>query len=48
MPAASQVLEKEYNYADTLWCTYIVSVVAASIAELSKLHEIVSMSDDSK
>ncbi|GLV46763.1 Uncoupling protein 4A [Carabus blaptoides fortunei] len=35
MPAASQVLEKEYNYADTLWCTYIVSVVAASIAELT-------------
>lgn len=30
-----RVIEKEYNYADTLWCTYIVSVVAASVAELA-------------
>jgi hypothetical protein len=24
------------NYADTFWCTYCVSVIAASIAELGK------------
>ncbi|XP_055600629.1 mitochondrial uncoupling protein 4-like [Uranotaenia lowii] len=24
----------KYNYADTIWCTYIVSVIAASIAEM--------------
>ncbi|XP_050432899.1 mitochondrial uncoupling protein 4 [Adelges cooleyi] len=29
-PAAT----KGYNYADTFWCTYIISVVAASVAEL--------------
>jgi len=24
------------NYADTFWCTYCVSVIAASIAEVGK------------
>jgi len=24
------------NYADTFWCTYCVSVIAASIAEIGK------------
>uniref|UniRef100_A0A6M2DNU4 Putative mitochondrial oxaloacetate carrier protein n=1 Tax=Xenopsylla cheopis TaxID=163159 RepID=A0A6M2DNU4_XENCH len=26
---------KPYNWADTMWCTYMVSVVAASIAEIA-------------
>lgn len=26
-----------YNYADSFWCTYIVSVAAASVAEMCKL-----------
>lgn len=25
---------KVYNYADSFWCTYIVSVAAASVAEM--------------
>lgn len=25
----------KYHYADTFWCTYIVSVVSANIAELA-------------
>lgn len=28
-----------YNYADTFWCTYIVSVFAAQVAELGLLQE---------
>lgn len=24
----------KYHYADTFWCTYIISVVSANIAEL--------------
>jgi len=35
---------KVYNYADSFWCTYIVSVVAASVAEICeyfyKIHMI--------
>lgn len=26
----------KYHYADTFWCTYIISVVSANIAELGK------------
>lgn len=25
----------KYHYADTFWCTYIVSVVSANVAELA-------------
>lgn len=30
----------KYHYADTFWCTYIISVVSANIAELGKANEI--------
>lgn len=26
----------KYHYADTFWCTYIVSVLSANVAELGK------------
>lgn len=26
----------KYHYADSFWCTYIISVVSANIAELGK------------
>lgn len=26
----------KYHYADTFWCTYIISVVSANIAELGE------------
>lgn len=39
--APPSILRKEmrpvkYHYADTFWCTYIISVVSANIAELGK------------
>lgn len=27
----------KYHYADTFWCTYIISVVSANVAELGEL-----------
>ena len=35
MPSAVPVTLKT-NYANTFWCTYCVSVIAASIAEVGK------------
>lgn len=29
----------KYHYADTFWCTYIISVISANIAELGKYPE---------
>lgn len=26
----------KYHYADTFWCTYIISVISANIAEMGK------------
>lgn len=39
--AASPVTRNEmrpvkYHYADTFWCTYVISVVSANIAELGR------------
>lgn len=41
--APSPISRKEmrpvkYHYADTFWCTYIISVISANIAELGETH----------
>lgn len=28
----------KYHYADTFWCTYIISVISANIAELGMIN----------
>lgn len=28
----------KYHYADSFWCTYIISVISANIAEMGKLR----------
>lgn len=35
-----------YHYADSFWCTYIISVVSANIAEMGKLLRILSSPDE--
>lgn len=30
----NQLRPVKYHYADTFWCTYIISVISANIAEL--------------
>lgn len=35
-PMRKELRPVKYHYADTFWCTYIISVVAANIAELGK------------
>lgn len=29
----------KYHYADTFWCTYIISVISANVAELGELDD---------
>lgn len=40
LPAApvtrNEMRPVKYHYADTFWCTYIISVVSANIAELGE------------
>lgn len=38
METRNQLRPVKYNYADSFWCTYVVSVVAANIAELGILN----------
>lgn len=38
-PTRTEMRPVKYHYADTFWCTYIISVVSASAAELGKLIE---------
>lgn len=33
-PTRTEMRPVKYHYADTFWCTYIISVVSASAAEL--------------
>lgn len=33
-PTRNEMRPVKYHYADTFWCTYIISVLSANVAEL--------------
>lgn len=35
-PTRNEMRPVKYHYADTFWCTYVISVLSANIAELGK------------
>lgn len=40
MPQLPVPPQKEYNYVNTLWCTYLISVAASWVAELGKMNKL--------
>lgn len=35
-PTRNEMRPVKYHYADTFWCTYMISVISANVAELGK------------